>query len=120
MHHHSKEIHAETYNIIEGRSCRCLHNSDVIPNLRARLSPMAFFDSSYKEIYKKALEMNDEGAVVSPYTVQLELASNGSDVSDSLTQFSTTNKIQKYSRTTSKTERQIPESICQQGVGKRI
>ena len=64
---------------------------------------MAFFDSSYKEIYKKALEMNDEGAVVSPYTVQLELASNGSDVSDSLTQFEEyTNKIQKYSRTTSK------------------
>ena len=78
----------ETYNIIEREIiAECLHNSDVIPNLRARLSPMAFFDSSYKEIYKKALEMNDEGAVISPYTVQLELASNGSDVSDSLTQF---------------------------------
>ena len=46
----------ETYNIIEREIiAECLHNSDVIPNLRARLSPMAFFDSSYKEIYKKAL-----------------------------------------------------------------
>ena len=71
----------EVYNNIEKEIiAECLHNSEVIANLRAKLLPQAFFDQSYKEIYKKVLEMNDEGAIVRPYTVQIEIENEGSEV----------------------------------------
>ena len=71
----------EVYNNIEKEFiAECLHNSEVIANLRAKLLPQAFFDQSYKEIYKKVLEMNDEGAIVRPYTVQIEIENEGSEV----------------------------------------